>query len=223
MNNVVLEKPVGNGPWPGVVVLHDALGVSADIRNITRRFADNGFLATAPSLFAGRNPARCIRSVVREVLAQDDEAVGDILAARTSLMNNPDCTGKVGVVGFCLGGGFALLVAPKGFDAAAPFYPSVLPKYDTLVEGACPIVASFGARDPMNPGNAGRLRKTLDRKGIENDVKVYPGVGHSFANVMPAQGLARIVGFGYNAEATDDAFARVFEFFGTHLDAGSET
>ncbi|MBJ8347355.1 dienelactone hydrolase family protein [Antrihabitans sp. YC2-6] len=218
MNNVVLEKPAGTGPWPGVVVLHDALGVSSDIKNITRRFADNGFLATAPSLFAGRSPAKCIRAVVREVVAQDNEAVGDILAARRTLAEHPDCSGKVGVVGFCLGGGFALLVAPKGFDAAAPFYPSVLPMYDTLVEGACPVVASFGARDPLNPGNAARLRKSLDRRGIENDIKVYPGVGHSFANVMPAQGLARIVGFGYNEEATDDAFARVFSFFRTHLE-----
>lgn len=102
--------------------------------------------------------------------------------------------------------------------AAAPFYPPVPPMYDRIVDGGCPIVASYGRRDPVNPGNATRLRKTLERKGIEHDVKEYPGVGHSFANELPAQAVTRIVGFGYDADAAEDAFARIFRFFRAHLD-----
>lgn len=212
-----LEVPDGTGPWPGVVVVHDLAGLSPDIRAITRRVADNGFLALAPDLFSGSNPVQCVRTLMREVIGRDGKGVADILAARDALTARDDCTGAVGVVGFCLGGGFALAVSPEGFDAAAPFYPSVLPLYDRLTEGACPIVASYGARDPLNLGNAKRLRRSLDRQGIEHDIKVYPGVGHSFANQMPGQPVLRVTGFGYDAAAADDAFGRVFTFFREHL------
>jgi carboxymethylenebutenolidase len=212
-----LEIPTGDGPWPGVVVVHDLMGLSPDIRRITRRVADAGFVTMAPDLFSGAGPVKCVRTVIRQVLAQEGPGVDAVLAARTALADRDDCTGMTGVVGFCLGGGFALAVSPKGFDAAAPFYPSVLPLYDRLTERACPIVASFGARDPLNIGSGPRLAKTLDRKGIPNDVKVYHGVGHGFANEMPGQPFLRVTGFGYAADAADDAFARVFAFFDEHL------
>lgn len=66
-----------------------------------------------------------------------------------------------------------------------------------------------------------KLRKTIADKNITADVKVYPGAGHSFANELPAQGLLRITGFGYNEDATEDAWRRVFAFFGEHLAAGT--
>lgn len=215
--DAVFEKPAGEGPWPGVVVVHDLLGLSTDIRNITRRVADAGFLAIAPDLYARGGAVRCVQRVMREMLMRRGNAVDDILAARDALTARPDCTGNVGVVGFCLGGGFALVMSPKGFGAAAPFYPSIPPLYDSVVEGGCAIVASYGKRDPLNLGSAGRLRKVLERKGIEHDIKEYPKAGHSFANDVPAQPIARIVGFGYDAEATEDAFARTFAFFHEHL------
>lgn len=212
-----LELPAGEGRWPGVVLVHDLMGLSPDIRRITRRVADAGFVTIAPDLFSGAGPVKCVRTIIREVLAQEGPGIEAVMAARDALIERDDCTGSIGVVGFCLGGGFALAVSPKGFDAAAPFYPSVLPFYDRLTEGACPIVASFGSRDPVNPGNGPRLAKTLKRKGIPHDVKVYPGVGHSFANEMPGQPVLRVTGFGYDADAADDAFARVFAFFDEHL------
>ncbi|MGH3563600.1 MAG: dienelactone hydrolase family protein, partial [Mycobacterium sp.] len=85
----------------------------------------------------------------------------------------------------------------------------------------CPIVASFGRRDPMGVGAAARLRGVVERKGIPHDIKVYPHAGHSFANKLPGQLLLRVTGFGYNAAATADAWARVFAFFGEHLRAES--
>jgi carboxymethylenebutenolidase len=109
-------------------------------------------------------------------------------------------------------------MSPKGFGASAPFYGTPLPReLSETLDGACPIVASLGGRDPLGVGAPKKLQRVLDQKGIPNDVKVYPGVGHSFANKLPAQPLLRVAGFGYNQIATEDAWARVFAFFGEHL------
>lgn len=95
------------------------------------------------------------------------------------------------------------------------------PRTAIAVSRACPIVASFGTRDPLGIGAANRLRKVTAAKNIPADIKSYPGAGHSFANKLPGQPLVRIAGFGYNEAATEDAWRRVFEFFGQHLRAGS--
>ncbi|MCB0950047.1 MAG: dienelactone hydrolase family protein [Mycobacterium sp.] len=215
--SAVLAVPAGSGPWPGVVVVHDALGLSDDIRRNTERFADNGFLAIAPDLFSRGSYVRCVRTVLRSMAQRKGEAVDDLNAARGVLADRPDCTGRIGIAGFCMGGGFALVMGTKGFDAAAPFYPSIIRDYSFLDGGSCPVVASFGKKDVLNLGNGPRLRQALDRNDVCNDVKVYPGVGHAFANEIPGQPFLRIVGFGHDAEVTDDAYRRVFEFFGAHL------
>jgi dienelactone hydrolase len=102
-----------------------------------------------------------------------------------------------------MGGQFALVMSPKGFGASAPFYGTPLPRrLSETLDGACPIVASFGRRDPLGVGAPARLRKVVDDKGIAADIKVYPDAGHSFANKLPGQplspsGAAQIgVGFG---------------------------
>jgi len=80
-----------------------------------------------------------------------------------------------------------LVTAPKGFGASAPFYCPPLPRHlSETLDGACPIVASFGRRDPLGMGAPARLRKVLDDKGIEADIKVYQDTGHSFANKLRA-------------------------------------
>jgi carboxymethylenebutenolidase len=218
--DAILSVPDGPGPWPGVVVIHDAFGYGPDKQEINDNLAAAGFVALTPNLYARGGPARCITRVFRELLTKRGRALDDILAARDHLLNDAACSGRVGIAGFCMGGQFALVMAPKGFAAAAPFYGTPLPRdlSDTL-DGACPIVASFGGRDPAGIGAPKKLQRVLEQKNITNDVKVYPGAGHSFANKLPAQPLLRITGFGYNAAATEDAWARVFSFFRAHLAA----
>jgi len=117
-----------------------------------------------------------------------------------------------------MGGQFALILSPKGFAASAPFYGTPLPKnLEETLSGACPIVASFGARDPIGRGAPAKLNKAVEAQGIAADVKVYPNAGHSFANQLPAQALLRVTGFGYNEAVAEDAWSRVFDFFETHL------
>jgi carboxymethylenebutenolidase len=220
--DALLDVPDGQGPWPGVVVVHDAVGYGPDKESINSHIATAGYLALTPNLFARGGWARCVTRVMRELLTKRGRALDDLLAARDHLHGLPECTGRVGIAGFCMGGQFALVMSPKGFGASAPFYGTPLPReLSETLDGACPIVASFGGRDPLGAGAPKKLQRVLDQRAITNDVKVYPGVGHSFANKLPAQPLLRIAGFGYSQAATEDAWARVFAFFGEHLHSGA--
>ncbi|KAA1432191.1 dienelactone hydrolase family protein [Mycolicibacter arupensis] len=216
--DALLEVPDGPGPWPGVVLIHDAIGYGRDMQAISERVASAGYLALSPNLYSRGGRARCITRVFRDLLTQRGRALEDILAARDQLLGMPECSGAVGIAGFCMGGQFALILSSRGFGAAAPFYGVPLPRHlEQTLDGACPIVASFGGRDLMGKGAADRLRQVVEGKDIEHDIKVYPGAGHSFANQLPAQPLIRIAGFGYDEAATADAWERVFAFFGEHL------
>jgi carboxymethylenebutenolidase len=216
--DALLDIPEGQGPWPGVVVIHDAIGYGSDKESINARVAQAGYIALTPNLFARGGWARCVVKVMRDLSSKRGPALDDVLAARDHLQALPQCTGRVGVAGFCMGGRFALVMSPKGFSASAPFYGTPLPReLSETLDGACPVVASFGARDLSGKGAPEKLQQVLDQKGITNDIKVYPDAGHSFANKLPAQPLLRITGFGYNQAATEDAWARVFTFFGDHL------
>ncbi len=216
--DALLDTPSGTGPWPGVVVVHDAVGYRPDNEAVSRRIADAGYLALTPNLYARGGRARCITRVMREALTQRGRSLDDILAARDHLLNLPECTGTVGIAGFCMGGQFALILSPKGFGAAAPFYGTPLPRdLDRTLAGACPIVASFGRRDPLGIGAPEKLRRATGARNITADIKVYPKAGHSFANQLPAQPLLRVTGFGYDEAATADAWSRVFAFFDEHL------
>jgi dienelactone hydrolase len=113
---------VGDGPWPGVVVLHESFGLGADIRQQAGRLAAAGYLALAPDLYSAGGYWRCMRATFRSLTAGHGKAFDDIEAARRWLEDRPDCTGRVGVIGFCMGGGFALATAARGFDASAPNY-----------------------------------------------------------------------------------------------------
>lgn len=214
-----IVTPTGQGPWPAVVVVHDIVSAtSGGLPDIIKRIADQGYVVIVPNLYSRGGTLRCVRAVFRDLHAMKGRAYDDIEAARQTVLARRDCTGRVGIVGFCMGGGFALVAAARGFDAAAPFYPSLPPaRYDDVLDGACPIVASLGRRDPLLIGAGKRLQAALDQRWISSDVKVYDRAGHSFANTYAPAPILRVIGFGHDPEATDDAWGRVFGFFGEHL------
>ena len=220
--DALLSIPTGEGPWPGVVVVHDALGYAPDNEAVSQRIARAGYVALTPNLYARGGRVRCITRVIREVMTTRGRSIDDVLAAREHLLAMPECSGQVGIAGFCMGGQFALVLSSRGFGASAPFYGTPLPRnLSAILDGACPIVASFGNRDPLGVGAPDKLRKVTEAKQITADVKSYAGAGHSFANKLPGQPLLRITGFGYDEAVADDAWRRVFAFFGEHLGSGS--
>jgi carboxymethylenebutenolidase len=214
-----LAEPASAGPHPGVVVIHDAFGLSQDARNITDRVAAEGYLALSPDMYSRGGWFRCIKGVFGDLNAGHGRAFDDIEASRRLLAERPDCTGKVGVVGFCLGGGFALVAATREFDASAPYY-GFLPKDLSVLDDACPIVASYGKKDIGIRGAAAKLEAKLTERGIPHDVKEYPDAGHGFANKFslgPLNTLLKVTGTFYHEESSEDAWRRVTAFFGTHL------
>jgi len=216
-----LAVPDGDGPWPGVVVVHDALGLTTDLRRITDRFAANGFLAIAPALYRRGNRMRCVVRTLRALPEGGGEAVDDLIAARDHLATDRRCTGKVGSVGFCMGGGFCLLLAPRAvFDATAPNY-GIWPKDIDALSRSCPTVASYGAKDRWLPNAAEALEAVLASGDVPRDIKEYPGVGHSFMNDWGTphvlRGAERLAGMAYSEPEAEDTWRRILAFFDSHL------
>jgi carboxymethylenebutenolidase len=215
-----LAEPAGPGPHPGVVLIHDAFGLSKDTKDITDRFGREGYLALSPDLYSRGGMRRCVRRVFSDMFAHQGRTFDDIEASRSLLAERPDCSGRIGIAGFCMGGGFALVAASRGFEASAPYYGQ-LPKNLSVLDDACPVVASFGKKDFGLRGAAAKLETALTERGIPHDVKEYPDASHGFANkidtVAPVNLLLKVVGFTYHHESAEDAWRRVTSFFGEHL------
>ena len=217
-----LARPAGIGPWPAVVMIHEIFGLDDVMRGHADRLAGLGYLTLAVDLFSAGGARRCLVSTMRTMTRGHGRAFADISAARDHLAASPDCTGKIGVIGFCMGGGFALLTAGDGYAAAAANYGPLPRDLDETLADACPIVASYGGRDRSLRGAASRLDAALEKAGVVHDVKEYPAAGHAFLNDTETgpralRPLLRVAGIGPEPESAKDAWDRIGQFFTTHL------
>jgi carboxymethylenebutenolidase len=217
-----LVKPSGAAPWPGVVMIHEAFGLDAVMRRQAERLAAAGYLTFAVDLFSAGGAVRCLVSTMRALTVGRGRAFADIAAAREWLVQSPECTDSIGVIGFCMGGGLALLTAGSGFEVASVNYGSLPRDLDAAVAAACPIVASYGGRDRTLRNAASKLEEALTKAGIVHDVKEYSTAGHAFLNDAETgprvlRPLLRAAGMGPEPAAAADAWHRIEDFFARHL------
>jgi carboxymethylenebutenolidase len=220
-----LFLPDGPGPHPGVVVLHESFGLNDDIRRIAARFAGAGYAALAPALYSHGKRLVCLSRVMVDMVSGSlAREIADIHAAREALAARPEVdAGRIAVAGFCQGGGFALVAGARGgFSAAAVNY-GIVPSDRSQLDGICPVVASYGAKDRVvGRKMADQLEGHLSALGVPHDVKTYDGAGHSFFSQVDGwQGwLARVptpMAVGYDAEAAEDGWRRMLAFFEEHV------
>jgi carboxymethylenebutenolidase len=217
-----LATPSGTGPFPAVLMIHEAFGLNDQIRAHADRLARAGYLTLAVDLFSDGGARRCLVSTMRSMMTGSGRVFTDLATARTWLAASPLSTGKTGVIGFCMGGGFALLVARDGFEAASVNYGRLPRDLEGALRGACPIVANFGGKDKTLKGAARKLETALDNLGIENSVKEFPTAGHSFLNETdegPAllRPLMRVMGIGPDPQSAPEAWKRIEDHFTRHL------
>lgn len=215
----VSDRP---GPWPGVVLMHDAFGLGDDMKEQADWLASAGYLAIAPDLYNGKSMVRCIKTISTQMLAQRGPVFSQIEAARTYLARLPNCTGTVGVIGYCLGGAFTLLLASRpGYSAAAVNYGQLPKNLDEVLAGSCPMVASYGAKDTTLKGSGEKVRLSLEKAGAVYDYKEYPNARHGFINriaaLSPLTVLMKVGGIGYDHDSAIDAKRRILAFFDQHL------
>ncbi len=208
------------GPWPGLVLVHEIFGLDDEMRRHADRLAAMGFLVLAPDLLARGRKVACLAQTMRALRRGRGQAFDDLEAVRAALLADPSCSGSVGVIGFCLGGGFALLLAGRpGWTAVAANY-GALPTDLATLDGACPVVASYGGKDKTLRGTAATLDGALARAGVQRDVHDYPDAGHSFLNrhdLGPGGAILRVAGIGYHEPSAEDAWGRILRFFEAHL------
>ncbi len=196
---------------PGVVVIQEWWGLVPHIKDVAERFAHEGFVALAPDLYHGRSTTEPDEANKLMLDMKRDVAARDLRGAVSYLAEHPMCTGKVGVVGFCLGGGLALLAACGNPQVAAcvDFYgvlPGGQPECDKL---AAPVLGLFGGEDPWMPPDAvEQLRDQLRQMGKTVETVIYPNAAHAFFNDT---------GDAYDPEAARDAWQRTLDWFRRYL------
>jgi len=218
----VLTVPDGaDGPLPARLMIYEIFGMSDEMRRVARDLAAEGYAVLIPDLFArGRVRALCVAATMRTMVTGSGAAMDDLEAARRWLVERPEVDGtRLGTIGFCMGGSFALLLARTGvYKVSAPFYgrPPDLPR-------SCPVVASFGGRDLGMRGAPEKLTADLEALGVPHDVKVYPDAGHSFFTRTPGlkgRVVRRLpIHAEYHEASAQDAHRRVVAFFREHLGA----
>jgi carboxymethylenebutenolidase len=212
-------QPATSGRRPAVLVLSEIFGVNDDIRRIARRFADNGYLAAAPDFLAGGWHLGCVLRAARDLRAGHGPTVAVLEAVLDALAARPD-VGRVGAAGFCMGGGYALLLGTRRrVDVAGVFYGDI--RSPEELARACPLTGGYGGKDRIFGPQGRELIARLEALEREHDVKIYEQAGHSYMSDAGHPFLAMLtrplMAVAYDHEAAEDSWARMLRFFARHL------
>jgi carboxymethylenebutenolidase len=212
--NGYLARPDGDDPKPGVVVIQEWWGLNDHIRDIVRRFAEAGFVALAPDLYHGKivkepnDAQKAAMELDRGRAMKEIDGAVTYLKAQTYVAPK-----KIGVIGFCMGGGLALHVTAHNADvgAVAAFYGGGSPPAEAFANSQAAILNICGERDTRVTTTIQALDDGLKRYAMPHELVVYPNAGHAFFNDTRAE--------AFNPDAAKDAWKRAIDWFQKYLAA----
>lgn len=210
-----LSVPAAAGRKPAVIVIQEWWGVDDWIRSQADRFAGQGYVALAVDLYRGKSTTSMEEAHELSRGLPEDRAIADLKAAVDYLTARADVDpNRIGVIGWCMGGGYALKLA-----TADPRVKATVINYGSLITDSAAIaringdvLGNFGGADRGIPADdVKKFEQDLTQHGKLGDIKIYEGAGHAFMNPNNTQ--------GYNAAAAQDAWGRVDRFFDRTLRA----
>ncbi len=211
-----LTRPKKEGKLPAVVVIHQNRGLDDHIRDVARRLAKAGYAALAPDLMSrlgGTDSFPNSDGVIAAIKKIDEEMITKDLTGAINYLKGQNFVrdNKIGVVGFCWGGGNVLLIATRDKDlAAAVVYYGRNPKnLDDVKNITAPVLGHYGEKDEAITSGAPKLEEAMKKYGKSFEYKIYPGAPHAFNDDTNRD--------RYRPEAAKEAWGRTIEFFKKHL------
>jgi carboxymethylenebutenolidase len=209
-----LARPAGEGPFPAMIVIQEWWGLDKWVKQQADALAKEGYVALAPDLYRGKVTASPDEAHQLMSGLSQDRALGDLKAAFAHLAQRKDVRdGRIGVIGWCMGGRYALLLASEEprIAATVAYYGAPPTDAAAIARIASPVLGNFGGADKgPAPETVREFEAALEKAGKTADIKIYEGAPHAFANENNPWG-------GYRKEAAADAWARTVAFLGTHL------
>lgn len=213
-----LARPVAPGPWPGVILLSGMFGLTWTQRQLTRLYARAGFVALSPDILKGQRPRGRAAGLLAKNSLDVPPTVADLAAGadflRTLPWVGPD--GRVGIMGFCLGGGLAILATAwtDRFAAGVVYHQSLFPDPRDLARVGAPLQCHYGTDDASTPREeVEAFTRELDAHGARYELHWYEGMGHSFAQIAPEADVPAA-----QRAAADLSQDRAFAFLHAELD-----
>ena len=215
-----LRPKTANPHKAAVIAIHDIFGYTEDIERIAQRLSDNGYPVLVPDLYdLPGSKTLCVVKTLKAHETGKGQTFEQLEACREWLLNQgEEAVTQVGVMGFCMGGRFAVLYASQApVQVVAPFYGGI-PKNVKDVTGICPAVGGWGRTDMIYGDHGDRLAKHMEALGVPHDIKTYEGVGHSFMNdhqtfTFKKLGPLPPLRSKFDAGAAEDSWQRVLAFF----------
>jgi carboxymethylenebutenolidase len=213
--DIYVVKPSGEGPFPGVVLIHENQGLVPHIRDVARRLAKSGYVVLAPDLLTPAGGVNSFSDSAERVAAlgtlDRGEMVTQLLAAFQELSTLPNVDAShLGALGFCFGGGMTWMLATREprLKAAVPFYGPI-PPLESVPEIQAAVLAIYGALDERINAGIPQIEPAMAAAGKSFEKEVYEGAGHAFHNdTNPDR---------YHADSAASAWSRATAFLDTHL------
>lgn len=208
------SQPRGLAQAPGLIVVHENRGLTEHFRDMTRRYARDGYIALGVDLVSRRGGTDQVTDPAQLgayfMQTSRNELVQDLLSGIDYLKTQPNFNGKVGAVGYCFGGGMTWVLATRSPDlaAAVPYYGPPPDPIDDIQNVAAAVLAFYGETDQRINQNIPAIEAAMRQYNKTFQSQIYPGAGHAFNNDT---------GQAYNAGAARDAYQRSLDWFGRYL------